>query len=120
MEDIKVKIAEIKKDIQYLGKSSDENKEDIKHNSAQIQKRSQEIKDAFYVAETTSQRLEESHDAYKEDKREILEKLEGLEQAIEEAIGTDAKKTVLILQALLGLLAASAVLLGIISQMGWF
>lgn len=118
MEDLRVKLAEIKKDIEYLIKENVALKEQMREAQQENYKRSTEIKDTYYIAESAHQKAEEYHDEYKASNIEVLKKITEVEKVLETTVQLKAKTRVLYLQALLSILAAAAVVVSILYQTG--
>jgi hypothetical protein len=121
-EDVKVLLAEIGKDLEYMIKYSDDLKADLHKAQEDLIKRAEEIKDAFFIAERASQKLDEHIDAFRDYKEEINTKLEAAGVSLEELKGNQLKdkKLVLLLQAFLALLGGLGIMFGILHQLEVF
>lgn len=128
-EQLRVKIAELSEALKYADKRSDQHDQEIKSLHRENAKQSEEIRDAFYLADSLKGKIEEftdkcgeyracNFDDFKELKEELRELKSKLENTSEVARKAATSRLVLIIQSITATLIVTLTVVGAI--LGWF
>lgn len=128
-EQLLVKIAELSEALKYADKRLDQHDQEIKSLHRENAKQSEEIRDAFYLADSLKGKIEEftdkcgehrscNFDSFKELKEELRELKSKLENTSEVARKAATSRLVLIIQSITATLIVTLTIVGAI--LGWF